>query len=466
MVCILSGPDHVFEFVNEAHIKALGFDATGMAVRVAQPESVEVHGILDDVYRTGVTAHLNEIPVTLTDRVRYFDLTYAARRDEKGEINGIMILGVEITETVLARENLKASQAALQFALSNAQMGTWSVNLQSGDVELSQESVALFGLTKTKTNVDQTVESVIHPEDKVRARAELAEAIAEKKLYFSEYRIIRPSDQAQRWIMATGKAQYSREGVPQTLTGIIMDITERKTAEENLKNAIQTRDEFMSIASHELNTPLFTLKLHAQNMQRNIKKGDPTVFNPENVVKLVDHVDKQVNRLTRLVEDMLDISRLNTGKLKLIKEDVYLGEIVKEIAERFKSHSEAMGSKIVVEIKKNVMGKWDRVRLEQVIENLLTNSMKYGNKKPISIKIETQGSDAVLSISDQGIGISKDAQLRIFDKFERAISSSEVSGLGLGLFISHQIVAAHNGALSVESEEGKGATFVMRLPVQ
>jgi signal transduction histidine kinase len=111
MVCILKGSDHVLEFVNEAHIKALGFDATGKSVREAQPESVEVHGILDEVYRTGKTTELHEIPVTVTNRLRYFNLTYAARRDQAGKINGIMILGIEVTDQVLAR---RAAQDAIK----------------------------------------------------------------------------------------------------------------------------------------------------------------------------------------------------------------------------------------------------------------------------------------------------------------------------------------------------------------
>lgn len=122
MVCILKGPDHEFEFVNEAHIKALGFDATGRTVRDAQPESVEVHGILDDVYRTGKTAELHEIPVTLSDRVRYFNLTYSARFDEAKKINGVMILGLEVTEQVLTRESYKLQRDALELALNGAPM--------------------------------------------------------------------------------------------------------------------------------------------------------------------------------------------------------------------------------------------------------------------------------------------------------------------------------------------------------
>ncbi|HMN68192.1 MAG TPA: PAS domain S-box protein [Bdellovibrionales bacterium] len=122
MVCILSGPEHRFEFVNEAHIRALGFDARGLTVREAQPESVQVHGILDDVYRTGKTAELSEIPVTIGDSLRYFNLTYAARRDTNGNINGIMILGIEVTENILSRAGLRRQGQALELALTDAPM--------------------------------------------------------------------------------------------------------------------------------------------------------------------------------------------------------------------------------------------------------------------------------------------------------------------------------------------------------
>lgn len=122
MVCILKGPDHVFEFVNEAHVKALGFDATGRTVRDAQPESVEVHGILDNVYKTGVTAELHEIPITLGDRLRYFNLTYSARRDLDGQVNGVMILGIEITQDFNSREILKSQNRALEMTMSGSPM--------------------------------------------------------------------------------------------------------------------------------------------------------------------------------------------------------------------------------------------------------------------------------------------------------------------------------------------------------
>jgi two-component system CheB/CheR fusion protein len=142
MVCILSGPEHRFEFVNEAHVRVLGFDATGMTVREAQPESVEVHGILDGVYKTGKTAELREIPVTVTDRLRYFNLTYAARRDQEGQTNGIMILGTEVTEEVLSRGEL---QKAKQEAENANQMKT--LFLANISHEIRTPLAAIFGFS-------------------------------------------------------------------------------------------------------------------------------------------------------------------------------------------------------------------------------------------------------------------------------------------------------------------------------
>lgn len=346
MVCILRGPDHVFEFVNEAHIRALGFDATGMAVRVAQPESVEVHGILDGVYRTGKTAELREIPITLTDRLRYFNLTYSARRDEEGEIDGIMILGVEITDQVLAREALKKTELAL-------------------------------------------------------------------------------------------------------------------------KSAVRSRDEFLSIASHELKTPITSLKLQAQLALRRFQKAKP--FTPEQISELMDMIERQANRLNRLVDDMLDIAHIRSGRLQIQRSRVRLDEFLAEAMLRFGPIFKQAETSISLSVEQSFEGDWDRVRLEQVLNNLLTNGLRYGNKKPISITLRRsplQPSFARLEVRDEGRGISADALDRIFNRFERDVDRNEVSGLGLGLFITRQIVEAHGGKVWAESEGlQKGSTFIVELPI-
>ena len=265
------------------------------------------------------------------------------------------------------------------------------------------------------------------------------------------------------------------------LVGSSIDITARRDAEaalrqrtdqlteaqKHLEKALKTRDEFLSIASHELKTPLTSIRLQTQSIRMAIAKGKPEVYSPERVNRLVEQTDKQTLRLTRLVEDMLDISRVRSGRLKIEAEQFDFCEMVKEVIERMKPQLlEAHGSAPLVTTCGCVSGHWDRTRLEQVLTNLLTNAMRYGGGKPVEIRVSRPDADRVrLSVSDGGIGVAKEDQERIFNRFERAVDANEVSGLGLGLSISRELVHAHNGRIWVESELGQGATFHVELPV-
>jgi signal transduction histidine kinase len=220
----------------------------------------------------------------------------------------------------------------------------------------------------------------------------------------------------------------------------------------------------MSIASHELKTPLTSLKLQIQIRKRELKKGDFRRFAPELLPKLISEDDKQINRLVRLVDDMLDISRIETGKLSLFAEEFDLSEMVRDTLSRFSGQIEARGSQITYNPSTEVLGRWDRFRMEQVFINLLTNALKYGEGKPIRIDVISKEGRAQISVSDQGIGIEKKDQDRIFGQFERAVSANSISGLGVGLYISKRIVEAHGGQIRVESELGKGSTFTADLP--
>jgi PAS domain S-box-containing protein len=284
----------------------------------------------------------------------------------------------------------------------------------------------------------------------------------------------------QKWFLSfTGKPILDDQGFQILAMIITRDITKEKAAEKILKEseeqfrtlanslakAVKARDEFLSIASHELKTPLTSLKLQIQFRKRNLTKGDSSFLSGEQLKKMIDGDEKQINRLTRLVDDMLDISRLSTGKLNLNYEEIELGAVTKEVLERFSRQFEPGGNLIFLEIDRPVVGRWDHYRIEQVLINLLTNSIKYGAKKPIQLCIQVEGSNAKLTIRDQGIGISEEDQERIFKPFERAISAHEVSGLGLGLHITKQIVEAHGGSIYVQSELGKGSTFIVELPL-
>ncbi|MFP5384611.1 MAG: CHASE domain-containing protein [Bacteriovoracia bacterium] len=233
------------------------------------------------------------------------------------------------------------------------------------------------------------------------------------------------------------------------------------------KEHVASRDEFLSIASHELKTPLTSLKLQSQLMMRAIKRNDSEALSREKVVHLIRQIDHQTSRLTRLVDDMLDISRIRTGRLRILKEEVDLSEIVMEVVDRLKPQFvESTGHVPEVIIEEKIRVPLDRFRIEQVLNNLLTNAIRYGNQRPVKVTLKRIDHLAKIEVMDQGIGIAPENIQKIFERFERAgMSASEVSGLGLGLFITNQIVKAHGGFIDVKSAPGKGSTFTVHLPV-
>lgn len=235
-------------------------------------------------------------------------------------------------------------------------------------------------------------------------------------------------------------------------------------AKEEVERAVQARNEFLSIASHELKTPLTSLKLQIQNRKRHLVKNNFAEFSSEGLTKMVNRDEKQINRLIKLVDDMLDISRLTAGKLSFEFEETNLNNLVNDVVDRFTHQAASNGTQIHLKVGAQVIGIWDMYRIEQVVTNLLTNAMKYGIGKPIHIKISADDKNAFFSIKDQGPGIPKEDQYRIFLQFERGISSNAVSGLGLGLYMANQIVVAHHGQITVESEPGIGSTFSVVLP--
>ncbi len=230
----------------------------------------------------------------------------------------------------------------------------------------------------------------------------------------------------------------------------------RLTAEER----VQVLDDFLSIASHELRTPVSALSLGIEHTQRVLAGG----AQPAVVASGLARASRQIARLMALIDQLLDLSRLRAGGFQLERRKVDLAEAVKAVVDRLAPAAEAARCALLVEAHPGVIGHWDGVALEQVIGNLLSNALKYGAGKPVSIAMEKRGAVAELSVSDQGIGIDPVDVDRIFHRFERAASSRHYGGLGLGLYIAQRIAAAHGGALRVRSERGAGATFTLTLP--
>ncbi|GFM88422.1 hybrid sensor histidine kinase/response regulator [Pseudomonas cichorii] len=232
-----------------------------------------------------------------------------------------------------------------------------------------------------------------------------------------------------------------------------------------LEHAIRMRDDFMSIVSHEVRTPLNGLILETQLRKLHLAKDNASAFTMEKLRGMVDRDERQIQSLIRLIEDMLDVSRIRTGKLSIRPSAFDLSELVSQLLENFSAQITATESTVTLFADDTVIGVWDEFRIEQVVANLLTNAMRYGARKPIEVRVYCDNGEARVEVIDQGIGISGENQKRIFQQFERVTAKHAVAGLGLGLFISEQIVLAHGGRIVVESEEGKGSTFRVCLPL-
>ncbi|WP_408095963.1 MHYT domain-containing protein [Peredibacter sp. HCB2-198] len=232
---------------------------------------------------------------------------------------------------------------------------------------------------------------------------------------------------------------------------------------EILEGAIISRDNFLSVASHELRTPLTSIKLQTQLLMRYIEKlgmkQDVSLY----LQKMLGQTDHSVERLSRLVDDMLDISRIQTNKLTLNLEEFDLSLMVQDIVEGLTPHLMEKNCPVTFKTSGAIHGRWDKFRLEQVVTNLLTNAGRYGSGKPVEVWVNRNGDEAQIHVKDYGAGIAKDDQERIFQRFERA--NADISGLGLGLYIAQEILKMHNGKIFVESELNKGSEFIVSLPL-
>ena len=233
---------------------------------------------------------------------------------------------------------------------------------------------------------------------------------------------------------------------------------------DDAKKAIEVRDEFLSIASHELRTPLTPLKMQIQSVARQINNDNGAGLTPERLIKMVETSDRQIGRLSVLIDDLLDVTRISAGKLSLNKEFFSMQEMVSDVVAQYAHQFKYSQSTVEIVIENDMVGFWDKVRIEQVIINLLTNAAKYAPKQPILAKVTTRENFVKVQVTDKGPGISPENHDRIFKRFERVSDKQNIGGLGLGLYICKQIVEAHQGKIYVESTPGSGATFTVELP--
>lgn len=239
------------------------------------------------------------------------------------------------------------------------------------------------------------------------------------------------------------------------------DVTGQKRAEGELKDAVESRDEFFSVATHELKDPLFSLQLSIQLLRHAAERHGPV---PAHVLQHLDVSERQVMRLGRLIDNMLDFARIANGRFDLDLETLDLCDVVHQVVGRLQGQAGSGGTSLRAEPCTPVVGRFDRLKIEQVLANLISNAIKYGAGKPVTVRVRTEGEWAVVEVQDSGAGIAAEDQARIFERFERASQGHKRASLGLGLYIVRSMVEAHGGSVRVHSRPGDGSTFTVMIP--
>lgn len=256
-----------------------------------------------------------------------------------------------------------------------------------------------------------------------------------------------------------------RSQVKQQVEALECSQRQLHAARLELEQALKMRDDFISLVAHELRTPLNTLHIETQMRQLQLQRGDLSAFSGDRLSCMVERDNRQIQNMIRLINDMVDVSRVNSGNLSIKKSKVNLTQLIMRVVGDFIRQAHAIGSSLTFEPSADVYSVCDDLRIEQIISNLITNALRYGDAKPITISISVAGSNVEIHVQDQGQGIPPTEHQRIFEKFERLGNNEVREGLGMGLYIARQLAQAHGGNLTVSSKLGEGSRFTLQLPL-
>ena len=398
---------------------------------------------------------------------------------EQGSAIGVQGIARDITKRKRAEEALRDKEASLRLAVESAALGTWDYNPITNVLAWDDACKAIFDLPPDTEVTYKVFASALHPDDRQRTQAAISRALdcASGGKYDAEYRIIGLQDGIERWIAARGQAFFNEAGLATRFIGTVLDITERKRAEQEralllarekaarveAEEANRLKDEFLATVSHELRTPLNAILGWAE-LLRGGRLDD------ESARQAFNTIVRNAKSQAQLIEDILDVSRIIRGNLGLEVRPVGLIQVINSALDAVRPAAYAKEIKLDVSFDKPVAPvSGDPNRLQQVVWNLLSNAIKFTpNGGRVEVKLDHKDSSARLIVSDTGCGISKEFLPHVFDRFRQADSSytRQHSGLGLGLSIVRHLVEMHGGTVQVESEgEDRGATFTVMLPL-
>ena len=502
-IAVYIGSEMRIEFANQSimDIWGKGNDVIGKSYFEVLPELAvqAVFSQLDSVFNTGVpfSARNQQIDLVVDGKLQifYFNYSFTPLRDSSGTIYGVMNTAADVTDVVQAKNLLEHSEEELQaaneeLATANEELAATNEELQSTNEELlfskdelteanARLNIALEAGSFGSTEVDLATGAMISnkqfkrlfgkTEDEEMTYPEMFEAMLPQyrekimqqskfarenhSIYEGTYEIAWP-DGSIHWINAHGRAKYDSESNPVKMVGIVSEITESKLND-------QRKNDFIGMASHELKTPLTSLTAIIQVANARLKNS-PDVF----LSGAMEKANTQVKRMSNMINGFLNISRLESGKIHIIKQYFNLDELLREVIKEdtFTVNTHFIHTNICDDLKVYA----DRDKIHSVITNLLSNAVKYSPKgKNIFVKCEIDGSFARISIKDEGMGIKSADIEKIFDRFYRVETdhTKHISGFGIGLYLSAEIIRHHGGKIWVESDSGKGSTFIFSLPL-
>ena len=369
---------------------------------------------------------------------------------------------VEQTET-----RFRQMGERFQVALDAAQLAVWETNMTTGKVFRSEGHDRLYGYPEPLPEwTHEMFMASLHPEDKPAVDAQVAGIYSgEVGDHTSIYRTRWP-DGTWHWLTSRSRVLRDAEGRPVVVRGAIMDITALKETEQALMEAVRVRDDFLSLASHELKTPLTGLSLQLQALRRLVGAKGELPLSDGKVQSRLEAIERTLRRLGLLVDNLLDVSRIRHGKLDFHFSRSDLSALVAEGVARVEEQAHQAGIQLTVQLQAPLEGSFDQLRLEQVVMNLLSNALRHGGGSPVRVRLERTAEGARLVVEDEGPGVPEADRERIFGRFEQAEGASGAGGLGLGLFIVRQIVEGHRGRVRVEpGAGGRGVAFIVELPL-
>ncbi|MDR6781953.1 PAS domain S-box-containing protein [Pedobacter africanus] len=457
-------------WANQAELDTLGFTKEEYIGTHITSFHADQHVIDDILARLSKNETLHNYPARLKCKdgsIKHVLISSNVLRKD-GEFLHTRCFTRDVTELVMEMnrkerllQELEESEARMKMAISSTNMGTWEYTPAESHLYLSPEAISILGFSNEQAIDYAGFLKILHPEERTRIHQELNASVKaiSNEIYSTKFKIIRPGDQAERWLHLQGKITLKSAGGSTRFIGTVLDITEAVLAEEKKKQEEQRKNAFIAMVSHEIKTPITAVTAYLQMVLQKAQKDQDSFY-----INLLSRADVKIKKMTAMVQDFLNVTRLEEGKLQIIKKQFELSKMIHEVAEE--------GQFLTTTHTINILGCYDlkvfgdEEKLSHVLSNLLSNAIKYSpNGGNVFIKCESLNNKARISVTDQGIGIKESDQKRIFERFYRVNNNQAASGFGIGLYLASEILAHHNSQLQINSKEGVGSTFFFDLEI-